>query len=88
MLNSAKERTICDGLVAISPSESDTSLREESIVLIMSIIGCSDDQAMEVLDDLCGREVIAVELFPPGGELNGGQIPISRYRWTRPAARI
>lgn len=83
-----QERAVCDALVAIMPAENYISLRADSLPGIQRILGCSDDQAMDILDDLYRRELIAVELTPLGGEIGGRTMPTARSRWTQAGAHI
>lgn len=56
------------------------AFKRESATLIRGEIGCSDEEATLILQDLEHRRVVDFEITQ-GGELIG-EIPTARWRWT------
>jgi hypothetical protein len=85
MLTAYQESAVCDELVAITPSENDLTLKAEGLRAIKVLLGCSDDRAQKILDDLCQHEAIRLEPAEQGDDTDSGKW--ARWRWQRGVRR-
>ncbi len=60
-LTTNQEREICDVLEAMGPAEFYDSLISGGTFAVRNILACSDEDALGILGDLQGRQIIIIE---------------------------
>jgi hypothetical protein len=81
-----QEEHVCDALVALGWMDTDHALHAEGVRKIHDLFGCSLDDAKAILHDLRTRKLIDLTITP-GGVLDARKpMPVSQFRWMRPAA--
>jgi len=73
-LTTAQERQICDVLEAMGPAEFYDSLISGGTFAVKNTLACSDEDALGILGDLQGRQIITIETTQ------------ERFRWRCTAA--
>jgi hypothetical protein len=77
-----QERQICDLLEAMGPAEFYDSLISGGTFAVRNMFGCSDEDALAILGDLQGRQIITIETTPSGDERQSSA-PQARFYWRR-----
>jgi hypothetical protein len=79
-----QEQQVSEALVAIGWMETEQSLSAGGIVTIQRVLGCSANQAQNILDDFQDRNLIKMDITR-GGELDARKpMPVAHWRWVRP----
>jgi hypothetical protein len=60
-LSTDQERQICDVLEAMGPAEFYDSLIAGGTFAVRNVLACSDEDALGILGDLQGRQIITIE---------------------------
>jgi hypothetical protein len=81
-----EKREARDALVALIPGVHHF-LKREGVLAIKNVMGCSEEQAAELLNGLRAEGVITLQVMPQGGE-TGDDIPPAHFRWGRGAKHI
>jgi hypothetical protein len=81
MLLDAERQSVVDALDGL---EEPTIEKSRARATVKEIIGCSDEEAMTILDQLESSGLIRIDIFPPGGQLDQRKpVPHAGFKWTR-----
>ena len=81
MVSDAQRQRLLDALDSL---DEPTIGKSRARAMVKDIIGCSDEEALTILDQLESSGLIRMDIFPPGGQLDQRKpIPHGGFRWTR-----